>query len=152
MWSLKRLLQLCLGMHEWRMLDSPRLETRCHSTVTSVNTALPLWKFWKCPELLLECCEMLPAKGICYRPWEHSHRLNIVLSAKNSLPVGTQHCRPAKSSCWNLQLPAAEGKQCMAWYFQENVCMGTFPIMQGTLGSMTLETRAINCAFRRMMD
>ncbi|KAI7990578.1 hypothetical protein LOK49_LG12G01492 [Camellia lanceoleosa] len=42
---------------------------------------------------------MLPAKRICYRPWEYSHRLNIVLSAKHSLPVGTQHCRPAKSSC-----------------------------------------------------
>ena len=52
MWSVKRLPQLCLGMREWCMLDLPRLETRCHSTVASVYTALPLWGSHKYPELL----------------------------------------------------------------------------------------------------
>ena len=107
--------------------------------------------FQNCFESLPECPGMSPARTQFHRPWEWYYRPKLVLSAKHVLPVGTQHCRPANSSCWNLQLTAAEGKQCMAWNFQANICMDTLPIMQWTQGSMTLDPQAINYAFQCMM-
>ena len=51
----------------------------------------------------------------------NGHRLNIILSAKHSLPVGTQQCRPAKSSCKNW-FDSSRGQNMALQCISSNVC------------------------------
>ena len=104
-----------------------------------------------CLELPSECCGVPPARTKGHRPWKQAYRPKMVSSAGHCWPVGTRDGRSAIYSCRILQLTAAEGKQCMAWNFQANVCMATLPIMLWIQGSVALGTRATNHAFQCMM-
>ena len=73
-----------------------------------------------------ECCRTPPAEWDHHRPFWSGHRPSIELSAKHYFPVGTKHCRPAKSSCWICF--DSSRRQNLAWQcISSNVCTNHTP-------------------------